>query len=290
MDCCGIQDQLSAYVDGELSKSDLIDVELHLSSCAECRAELAALKMLVRATVKLEEVDPPSSLRSRIAAATTQRRKVDRWAAVVQRVVSVRRIAWAGAIAGAAAAAVLFIGLGNVGVDEPIKQSAAKSPLVSSVSAPAATKQAVVEPLAAEPSPVVAVETAPRRVQRSITVKTAKKTTIVALAPKPTIPAVIKKTEPVDVETHSPQPQPDNIVMDDTTHAQEVVAITVNGSKPEAASTAKTDTQNEHSRIASSPAVSNDNAEQWIEEMKTEAAMHRKGRHSNVVSVINARF
>ncbi|NLN78398.1 MAG: hypothetical protein GX141_05740 [Armatimonadetes bacterium] len=289
MDCCGIQDQLSAYVDGELSKSDLIDVELHLSSCAECRAELAALEMLVRATVKLEEVDPPSSLRSRIAAATTQRRKVDRWAAVVQRVISVRRIAWAGAIAGAAAAAVLFIGLGNVGIDEPIKQSAAKSPLSGPISTPV-TKQVAVEPLAVEPSPVVAMETAPRRVQRSVTVKATKKTTIVALAPKPTIPAVIKKTEPVVVETHSPQPQPDNIVMDDTTHAQEVVAITVNGPKLEAENTNTKSKQNEQSRIASSPAVSNDNAEQWIEEMKIEAAMHRKGRHSNVVSVINARF
>jgi sigma-E factor negative regulatory protein RseB len=53
-----LADQLSGLVDGELSGADLDRVNAHLASCADCRAEAAALRQLKRALRALGE---PSS-------------------------------------------------------------------------------------------------------------------------------------------------------------------------------------------------------------------------------------
>ena len=292
MDCGRILDQLSAYVDGELSKNDFIDVESHISDCAACRAELAALNALVRATVQIEAIEPPSSLRSRIAAATTHKRKTN-WITVTKQMISARPIAWAGALASAAAALVLFVNLGNVNIDEPVAQHTSKPQAYSPATAPLIiSKEAEDEPATMEPSPIVVANKTPPpiRSNRPASAKAKKQTTAVALAPKPTIPKAVKAAEPVVVETHTVKPQLDEIIVEDTTQAEAATTITIEEHKQLNTKTAAKNADSEHAKIAASPAVSNDNAEQWIEEMKAEAAMHRKGRQSSVVSVINARF
>src|SRR5690242_13937420 len=53
-----LRDQLSAYLDDELSPPERFEVEHHLEACPECRAELEDLRTIASATSMLPEVPP----------------------------------------------------------------------------------------------------------------------------------------------------------------------------------------------------------------------------------------
>lgn len=94
-------DQLSAYVDDELAASERAALEVHLPTCAECRATLDALRATIADLSLLPDEAPTEqdswALRSAIAAA---RRPARRW----------QRVAWsAGAVAAAAIAVVAIV-------------------------------------------------------------------------------------------------------------------------------------------------------------------------------------
>jgi hypothetical protein len=65
MDCNQTSNLLNAYVDKELSKSDLTLVESHLAECASCREELEDIRRL-DARMR-DEVTAPVELRSKVA-------------------------------------------------------------------------------------------------------------------------------------------------------------------------------------------------------------------------------
>ena len=56
-----MRDNLSAYVDGELTAAIREDVESHLEGCAECRAELASLRSLVSLLHQVPQIEPRRS-------------------------------------------------------------------------------------------------------------------------------------------------------------------------------------------------------------------------------------
>ncbi len=62
--------QLEAYLDGELDRATVDDLESHLGTCASCRAELAELERLRGALRTLPRHRAPAELRTRLAAAT----------------------------------------------------------------------------------------------------------------------------------------------------------------------------------------------------------------------------
>lgn len=70
-------DRLSEYLDGELPEAEHAALELHLQSCAECRAVLADLRRVVRRARSLSEQTPPHDLwpgiASRIGASPPRR-------------------------------------------------------------------------------------------------------------------------------------------------------------------------------------------------------------------------
>jgi anti-sigma factor RsiW len=55
-------EELSAYLDGELSTGEMPDVIAHLSNCQDCRMELAALDRSRTAVRALPGVEPPDFL------------------------------------------------------------------------------------------------------------------------------------------------------------------------------------------------------------------------------------
>ena len=59
---------LEAYLDGELDRAAVDEVESHLATCATCRAELASLEELRGALRALPKHRAPPDLRARIAA------------------------------------------------------------------------------------------------------------------------------------------------------------------------------------------------------------------------------
>ena len=73
--------RLHAYADGELDAAEARDVEAHLENCADCRAELAAIRELKTALHGLDfsEVAPPelaARIQRRVAAAQARDRVV----------------------------------------------------------------------------------------------------------------------------------------------------------------------------------------------------------------------
>jgi Putative zinc-finger len=56
--CRKIQQELSAYLDGELTPSLRADVERHLTSCAQCQQELSEMKTLATGVAALPNLEP----------------------------------------------------------------------------------------------------------------------------------------------------------------------------------------------------------------------------------------
>lgn len=296
MDCGRMSDSLSSYIDGALPQREHMDVEKHLSGCADCRAELAALTMLVHAAGEIEAVEPPTGLRMRIAAATTAKPKAARgWNAArlhLQRILCSHPLRWAGGVACAAAAMVLFVGIGQV--DEPASRTAVRptSP------APVSTNVGAVRPAPVRTAMATSAIAGLREIAPRVRVTHASPfgsprgiTPAVAAAPKPKPVAKAKSSEeriPETVPTVATSSDP--VAVDDTTVAQTVATIQVQEPAPEITDSAARQDRPALAKVASSPPVNKDKAEEWFKNMKTEAAMRRKPHSSNVMSVISARF
>ena len=68
MECKGVQEKLSAYVEGDVSTDEKRRVEQHVNSCQKCRTALEDLKNTGALVRGLEEVEPPAWLTEKIMA------------------------------------------------------------------------------------------------------------------------------------------------------------------------------------------------------------------------------
>jgi anti-sigma factor RsiW len=65
---CTIEDELTAYVDGELSAVEAARVRSHLTSCSDCRSTESLLRRTVTQLAALPSFEPSSALRRRVLA------------------------------------------------------------------------------------------------------------------------------------------------------------------------------------------------------------------------------
>ena len=65
---CTVEDDLTAYLDGELSVVEAARVRTHLASCADCRATEALLRRTVTELATLPAFEPSPGLRRRVLA------------------------------------------------------------------------------------------------------------------------------------------------------------------------------------------------------------------------------
>ena len=68
MNCSDVQDQLSAYYDGEMSENSLAAIAQHLAQCEPCASEFAAFKAVTRAVSQMPEPQPPATIWDGISA------------------------------------------------------------------------------------------------------------------------------------------------------------------------------------------------------------------------------
>ena len=98
MKCDGVRGLLSAYLDGELSAGELLQVEQHLRRCHACADEVDSLRQTVALVSSMEEVElpadfhvrlhdrlvavgpPTSATVRRLPAASSWQRSMRRWA------------------------------------------------------------------------------------------------------------------------------------------------------------------------------------------------------------------
>jgi len=115
MNCDGVSNLLSAYLDGELSPGELLRVEEHLRRCHACADEVDSLRQTMALVASLEEVEVPASFQVQLhqrlvalgppAAAVRRAPAAPAW----------QRNARHWAVPAAAAAAALAIGLTTYG-------------------------------------------------------------------------------------------------------------------------------------------------------------------------------
>lgn len=68
MNCKSVQSLLSAYLDRELTGTELLQFREHLHSCAECRAEETELRQLKSLFGSLSIPEPPADFADRLCA------------------------------------------------------------------------------------------------------------------------------------------------------------------------------------------------------------------------------
>jgi hypothetical protein len=68
MDCSGIKEKLSAYIDDQLVPAEKETVDHHLSTCQECRAALHDLRKTIEYARGVEEIEPPAWLAQKVMA------------------------------------------------------------------------------------------------------------------------------------------------------------------------------------------------------------------------------
>jgi len=73
-----IRTQLAAYCGDDLDQAQRSAVESHLAGCADCRAELAELELVLRLVRSEREVDPPPWLSGRIMARVREAQQMRR--------------------------------------------------------------------------------------------------------------------------------------------------------------------------------------------------------------------
>ncbi len=87
MNCRDIEQELSAYIDGEVTGAVRAEIEAHIAACPNCRKRLAELKKLVEGTAQIPKPQTAqqflSEIRRKIAADATPVRKT--WADVLFR-------------------------------------------------------------------------------------------------------------------------------------------------------------------------------------------------------------
>ncbi len=74
MNCDRVQENLSAYLDGELDPEEENALRLHLEGCTTCSAQLESLRSTVRLVGSLPRIDAPAALMQRLQRATAGRR------------------------------------------------------------------------------------------------------------------------------------------------------------------------------------------------------------------------
>jgi anti-sigma factor RsiW len=102
-------EQLSAYIDGELTGDERDDLEQHLTGCSECSATLRALRATVAEMRALPAPVPSEQESWALRAAITKARK--RPATLYGR--------WTVAVGGVAAIAITVVALANIGHKNP---------------------------------------------------------------------------------------------------------------------------------------------------------------------------
>lgn len=68
MNCRRVVNSISAYVDGELTGAEMLEIRRHLSDCKECSEEYELVRSMKFAVARLRTVAPPENLAAAIAA------------------------------------------------------------------------------------------------------------------------------------------------------------------------------------------------------------------------------
>lgn len=73
MNCRGLIRELSDYLDDNLDRAALVELELHLERCEDCRLVVDTTRKTIEIFCKAEPIPLPADVRQRLHAALFQR-------------------------------------------------------------------------------------------------------------------------------------------------------------------------------------------------------------------------
>lgn len=73
MNCRGVIRELSEYLNGDLDRATLSDLEVHLARCEDCRLVVDTTRKTIEIFCKAEPVPLPEDVRGRLHKALFQR-------------------------------------------------------------------------------------------------------------------------------------------------------------------------------------------------------------------------
>jgi predicted anti-sigma-YlaC factor YlaD len=100
MECNNYQEQMSLWIDDQLTQNEIQEIEAHTATCPTCRTSLEALKRVDRLLIAAPLVSPVPGFSDRFQARLATRQR--------------RRRTWAGLLTLALATLVLSLGAGAV--------------------------------------------------------------------------------------------------------------------------------------------------------------------------------
>lgn len=75
MTCRNVRNKLSAYIDGELTGSEMLAIRSHIAQCPECDREERSQRAFKRLLGAMPCVEPPSGLEDRLLTAIRKEQK-----------------------------------------------------------------------------------------------------------------------------------------------------------------------------------------------------------------------
>lgn len=73
MNCRGVIQELSDYLDGELDASELAEIKQHLDRCAKCRLVVDTTRQTIEIYCNCEPVPLPEDIRERLHSALVKK-------------------------------------------------------------------------------------------------------------------------------------------------------------------------------------------------------------------------
>lgn len=83
MECSQIQENLSAYLDGELDPGEEAELKSHLEGCETCRSELESLRSTVKLVRSVPRVPAPTVLKQRLTSAISARKPLQQYQSIL---------------------------------------------------------------------------------------------------------------------------------------------------------------------------------------------------------------
>jgi hypothetical protein len=152
MRCVEVQNELSAFMDGELGSERAEEVAAHLGLCHACVEEFRSLRELVRWASLIPEEEPPAYLRASIlhAMSTLGPTPAERFWSVVRQITAPRPLVWATC---ACATAALAVALAGTRGPQPVVTGTRGAKMAGRTPAPAIQPSTL--PVTPDPPPVV---------------------------------------------------------------------------------------------------------------------------------------
>lgn len=286
--CARTSELLSAWVDGELSDKQGALVSAHLGECEDCAAEAESLRVLASVAESIEPIEPPASLRARIAAAIVSEPSHRGILAWLREAVTIGSFRWAGGAAAAGLTALVAISMFG-GQQGPVYKAAARdtsrpAPAVAVAPDPERQSAAVAAPTRGSQPTGVRSTSVSRRLPR----QPRGMTPTMAVAPPairmPIPPPAAKHAvpRPVDIE---PATRVEAVVAEVTPEPEEVAVAP----EPRPAPAPEPTRSDRLAVVRVATTAFTEDAKEWVKEIKTEAVM-RKGESRGGIQLVTSRF